>query len=342
MNSSLILTPTTGMNYDQWLQFRKRGVGASEVGAILGLSEYESPMSVFYEKTSLNIMKRPENFAMFMGKYSEDFIADLWEYWQGDDQTLMANFNSGKKARRCQKVNAYIQNPKWKWLFVSLDRKINKNYFNGIQYDEGNLELKNMSGYEVQKWEFGIPASHLIQVQTQMGVCGFDYGELAIWKDGRQLAVHHFEFNKEIFEKIVDQTHDFWQRVEKAKILKSRIYEAEKGFNKRLVEELKSELMQLEPEADGNEDALSDFLTEKYKKGTAGERIGLPEELNLAIKHSEGKKMIKDLQSKVLNYENQLKLQMREIECLNFGKDGKVHWSNSSNGSRIFRNNIKA
>lgn len=340
MNRDLIFTSTKEMSYDQWLQFRKKGLGASEVGSVIGLSEYESPMSVFYEKTSLNITKKPENFAMFMGKFSEDFIADLWEYWEGDDQTLIANFNSGKKVRRCQKINGYLQNPKWPWLFASYDRKINKNIFRGKQYGEGNLELKNMSGYEVQKWDFGIPAGYLIQVMTQMGIGELEYGELAILENGRKLSVHHFEFNKEIFESIVDQTHDFWQKVEAGRILRTRIFEADKGFNKHLVEELKAELMQLEPEPDAS-DALSGFLSEKYKKGTSGERLGSPEELTLAIKHFETKKNMKELEKKVNEYENKLKLAMREIEVLNFGTDGKVHWSNSKNGSRIFRNNLK-
>lgn len=340
MNRDLIITSTKEMSFKEWLQFRKRGIGASEVGSVLGLSEYESPMSVFWEKTSLNIRQKTENFAMFLGKFSEDFISDLWEYWEGDDQTLIANFNSGKKVRRNQKVNGYIQNPKWDWLFVSLDRKINKNFFRGKEYGEGNLELKNMSSFEVQKWEFGIPSNYLIQVQTQMGVCGFDYGELAILENGRNLVVHHFEFNKEIFEQIIDQTHDFWQLVLKGRELRTRIFEAEKGFNQRLVNELKAELDSIEPSPDGS-DAVSAFLSEKYKKGTAGERLGTSEERSLAIKHSEVKKTIKELEKKSQLYENQLKNSMKEIECLNFGEDGKVYWSNSKNGSRIFRNNTK-
>lgn len=340
MDSNLIFTPTKEMSYDQWLKFRKGGVGASESASVMSMSEYDSPMSMFYEKSSPLVTKKPENFAMFLGKHSEDFIGNLWEFWEGDDQTLMSNFNAGRKVRRCQNVNGYIQNPKWDWLFVSLDKKINKNTFRGVQYGEGVLELKNMSGYEVNKWEYGIPSSHLIQVQQQMGVCGLEYGELAIFQDGRKLTVHHFEFNKQIFEGIVDQTHDFWQRVLKARTIRGQIYEAEKGFNVRKVEDLKAQLMSIEPEPDAT-DALSDFLSEKYKRGTAGERVGRPEELKLAIKHFEAKKTIKDTERKVQEYENALKLLMREAECLNFGKDGKVLWSNSKTGSRIFRNNLK-
>ena len=37
MNRNLIITPTSNMTDAEWLRFRKRGIGASEVGAILGL-----------------------------------------------------------------------------------------------------------------------------------------------------------------------------------------------------------------------------------------------------------------------------------------------------------------
>lgn len=328
------------MTFDQWLRFRKRGVGASETGAVLGLSEYESPLSIFYEKTSLVTKSKPQNIPMFFGKNSEDFIANFWEYWDGDDESMMVNFDAGRKVRRCQKVNGYVQNPKWNWLFVSLDRKINKHTFHGQEFGEGSLELKNMSGYEVAKWEFGIPSNYLIQVQTQMLVCGFEYGELCILQDGRKMVVHQFEFNREIGDAIVEKTHEFWKKVESGRKLKTQIFEAKKNFNLRLVEELEAEFVSLEPPIDGS-DAVSEFLSEKYKKGTAGERVGNPDELQIAIKHLENKKMIKSLESKVQEYENQLKHSMKEIECLNFGNDGRVYWSNSKNGSRVFRNNLK-
>ena len=50
MKSHLILTSTEGMTNRDWLSFRTRGLGASDVPAVLGFSEYESPMSKFDEK----------------------------------------------------------------------------------------------------------------------------------------------------------------------------------------------------------------------------------------------------------------------------------------------------
>ena len=38
-------------SHEDWLKEREYGVGASEVGAILGLSPYETPFSLWLKKT---------------------------------------------------------------------------------------------------------------------------------------------------------------------------------------------------------------------------------------------------------------------------------------------------
>ena len=49
---------------------------------------------------------------------------------------------------------------------------------------------------------------------------------------------------------------------------------------------------------------------------------------------------MKALEKNVREVENFLKNSMKEFEILDFGKDGKVHWANSTNGNRVFRNKI--
>lgn len=340
MKSHLIITPIDNWTNAQWLQFRTRGLGASDVPAVLNFCEYTSVMQKFDEKISLTPKPKFENFSMFMGKRAEDINAVMWEYWDGTIEGMMANYYSGRKVRRCRRLNAYVQNPKYKWLFVSLDRVINKHVDKGQSFDEGTLELKNLSSYEEKKWEGGIPLKHLLQVQTQMLVCEFEYGELAIKLDDRNYTVYQFEKNKSICEQIIEQTHEFWLRVEKARKIQTQIYHAKSNFNLRLVEDLEAQLQELEPEPDGS-DALSEFLSEKYKKGTSGERKGTLQELDWAKTHAEKKEELKLIESQMKQAENKIKNSMKDVEVLNFGKEGKIHWTNTKNGSRVFRNQIR-
>ena len=335
MRSDLIITTTEGMSHKDWLHFRTRGLGASDIGAVLGFSDYCSPMQKFDEKISLIPKPKFENLSMFLGKRAENLNAEMWEYWDGSVEGMMKNFYDGKKVRRCRRINAYIQNPKYDWLFVSLDRIINKHGNVG----EGALELKNLSSYEAEKWENGIPTTHLLQVQTQCLVAGFEYGELAIKQDDRNYNVYPFERNHAICEQIIDQTHDFWQRVKQARTIQTQIFHAKQNFNLKLVEDLEGQLQQLEPEPTGD-DSVSDFLSEKYKRGVRGEREGNAVELSIAKNHIIKKEQLKTLEFEVREAENKIKHSMKDVEVLNFGKEGKIFWTNSKTGSRIFRNKI--
>src|SRR5699024_10970679 len=159
MKSHIILTSTKDMSHQDWLGFRKRGLGASETGKVMGLSEYSSSIEVFNEKTAQGLDYQVENIAMFMGKYDEDKVADLWTYWEGTEESLIRNYSLGKRVRKMRRINAYAQNPKYPWLFVSLDRIINKG--SSPNGEEAALELKTINGWNADKWIAGIPPEYL-------------------------------------------------------------------------------------------------------------------------------------------------------------------------------------
>lgn len=324
------------MTNEDWLRFRKRGIGASEVGAILGLSPYTSSIQMFYDKIGEGLQYKVENIAMFNGKELESYVAKMWEYWAGTEESMIENYRSGKKVRRMQRVNAYVQNPKYPWLFVSLDRKINK----GSAGEEGALEIKTIAGYESDKWIGGIPPSHIIQVQTQIGVCEFSYGELAALRDGRFFDVYPFDYNPDIFATIVERTHEFWQKVERGRMILTQRFEAQKEFNMRAVQELTQELHTIEPEPDGSE-ACEEYLKERYHLATPGEREGTITELAAAREHKEAKKKIKELEEIAREKENYLKNKLKGMTCLNFGEDGRVNWKSDINKVRRFDNRVK-
>lgn len=336
--NKLIYTSTEGMTPEEWLGFRKQGIGASEVGYIMGLSPYKSKLELFYEKITPNVIISEDSIPAFMGKFMEEHIATMWQYWQegGDQLDMQKNFREKRKIRSMQRVNAYIQNPKYPWLFVSLDRRINK-------YDDrgnGCLEIKTIGGFEADKWEGGIPPYHVVQVNTQMLVTGWKFGELAIFKDGRYLDVYPFEPHRGIRKEIVKQTFDFYERVKRGRTLITQKYVYEKNFNTAKVREVEAELMRLEPDPDGSE-ALANFLKEKYlNPDPVSERPGTLEEYEIAKKHLQLKAQQRELNNGILLAENTLKNNMKNTECITFGTGGRLYWKQDSGGSRRFMNKI--
>lgn len=347
MKSKLKLISTADMTQEDWLKYRKRGLGASEIGTILGLNPYKCSAQLFYEKLGEDIGLNVENLAMFMGKEQESFIANLWQYWdpqEPEEGALIRNFRDKKIIRRCQRVNAYVHNPDFPWLFVSLDRKINKMKAPGNVYsaDEGALEIKTIAGYEADKWEAGIPPSHVVQVQTQLLVCEFNFGELAILKDGRNFEVLPFERNEGICQTIVTRTREFWDKIEEGRKVYTRIFEAKRNFNYKAVEELEEALTALEPAPDGSE-AFAKYLKERYKIAEPGEQRGTDEQLPWAERHAAISKQIKELEEAKRLEENRLKNVLRDgASKIDFGPHGYVSWKEDSRGTRRFLNKLKS
>lgn len=260
MNSNLIIHSNEGLSYEQWLAKRINGLGASDIGTLFGFNQYKAPIELFYEKIDPTPRPNVDNIHSFMGRYMEDDIANLWQYFDKTQESIIENYKAKRIVRKCRRINASVSNPAYPNLYVSLDRVINKHDGRG----EGALELKTISTYEANKWESGIPHSHMMQVQCQIMVCDFTYGELAILKDGKFFELWPFEKNENICNAIAEKVREFWAKVERGRVLMTRKYEAVSSYNFNLANECEAEIQELEPSPDGS-DAYTAFMREKFK-----------------------------------------------------------------------------
>jgi putative phage-type endonuclease len=336
MKSHLQIIPTKGMTQEDWLTYRASGIGASEVGSILGLDDYKSSLELYYEKIGEVPRLNIESISQFMGKEQEDFIAELWQYWEGSEESMIQNYRAGRIVRRCRRINAYVRNPQYPWLFVSLDRIINKH---GGK-EEGTLELKTIGGWEADKWESGLPPKHVTQVNTQMLVCEFPYGDMALFQDGRRYNVLPFDIHESICRHIIERTKEFWERVQEGRKLVNEKYIALTGFNQRQVDLLTARIDELAPPPDGTL-AYADYLKVRHNDPHLAERRGSSGELEDAIAQADLHGRIKELEEQKTLRENRLKSALGDHQILDFGPDGKVYWTKSAGGRRNFRNKIK-
>lgn len=335
MKADIQKISTVDMSRQAWLDYRLSGVGASEVGTVLGLNPYMSSIELFYRKIGITEQLDIDNSAMFWGRELEAQVCDKWQYWEGDEDSMIANFKAGKLIRKCARVNAYIRNPRFPWLFCSLDRKI---IASTNENEEAALEAKTISGYTANMWEAGIPPQYVVQLQTQLIVCEFEAGEMALLKDGRNMNVIPFRRHEEIISGIISKTKDFWDRCQLGKNYVVWMKEAQIAGDEKKVEEMLTQIHKLEPEPDGSE-SYENFLSERFK-GNASERDGFIHELNLGKEHLEIKAKIKELEEQERLKTNQLKAWMGDTEVLNFMALGKITWKNNKNKVRVFKNSL--
>lgn len=302
---------------DAWLAFRKNGIGASEIGTVMGVNPYMSSIELFYKKIGVFDDMVNDNVPMFMGRIMEPIVGNIWKYWDGTDEGYIKNHAEGKIIRENYEPEGYIINSDFPHLFFSPDRIIVED---GVE--TGVLEIKTISGWAAKKWEYGVPPSYVFQLVTYMIGLEKDHGELAILEDGRNFSVINFDMDealRALSENIIIKTKIFWDNVLKAR-------EAmEKG----------EDYERFAPPPDGSE-AYAKFLNKSYEDAGDNKLHGTPEQLIRTFHHSKLNLAITELEEEKRLIENELKSAMKTSQILHFGENGNVYWKADKNGNRRF------
>jgi putative phage-type endonuclease len=269
MRSDLIITRIP-QHTDEWYQFRKNGIGGSEVGnLLLPNPDYDSAIWIFHEKIGTIPQRKFDNESMFWGRELEDQIADKWRFWDGTQEGYIENFKNKRLIRDCRNVNGYVVNPKYPWLFASLDRVMNvKGGRNLITSNplttEAVLECKAMNQWVAQKWEDSMPIYYLMQIHQYMIIIESDYAEIAVLESGNKLRVEKIQRDDGLCEKIIHITQGFWEnRILPAKTAFRKKQEAEKVGNISEVEKWDAEITRYEPDPDKTK-SYQEFLNKKF------------------------------------------------------------------------------
>lgn len=347
MRSDLIITRIPH-GTEEWHEFRTNGIGGSEISTVLGLNPYNTVTRTFYEKIKAIPPQNFDNQKMFFGRYMEDKIADLWEFYDGSELGWIDNFKNNKIIRKCRKINGYVVNPDYPWLFASLDRV--QNVSGGINLLTGEkltteavLEVKTLSYWSSQQWADGLPVSFLLQVHQYMIILETDYAEIAILKDGNSLQIEKVQRDEGLCEKIIDISKGFWyNRVVPAQKAHAKKVEAEKVGNIGEVEKYDAIIQNLEPEPDTTE-AYNQFLSERFLK-TRESVEGTMKLYDLAKidKVLNGLKGLIDDERTGIKNTFVKELTLNGAEMVDFGRLGSVTWDERKGAkSRTFNNRIR-
>lgn len=103
------LVNVTTLTHKEWLEWRKKGIGGSDAGAICGMNKYRSPIAVYLDKTADEVLEKPMNEAMRLGHDFEDYVKVRWME------------ETGKKAVR---ENYMLQHDDYPWMLADIDRRV--------------------------------------------------------------------------------------------------------------------------------------------------------------------------------------------------------------------------
>ena len=80
-HSPLVLVDTEDLTREEWLDWRRRGIGGSDVSAIIGISPFRTARDIYYDKVGIAAVEEDEGnwVAMEMGHLLEDLVAKIFE-----------------------------------------------------------------------------------------------------------------------------------------------------------------------------------------------------------------------------------------------------------------------
>lgn len=245
---------TNSLSHEQWLALRGAfiAVGGSDIGVLMGFSEYKSPKRLFYEKLGILTGSTEDNKYTFMGRIMEGWINDnLWCHWGGDLESTMRNHKEGIQTRAYQQRGMIID-PERPYIVANIDGCITVH----PEFDEeGILETKKLTSRARDKYEGRINPGYIFQLQGYMMVTGAPYGELAIFEDALDFEVHLMLPNETIQEAVDDACRRFVDNLHRG----IEILATEKNQHK-----IVQYLSPLEPPEEPSA-LLSQFYTQKRK-----------------------------------------------------------------------------
>lgn len=180
---------------EAWLEQRRKGIGGSDVAAIMGLSRWRSPYETWCEKRGLvepdDISDKP---AVYWGNVLEPIVGE--EY---------ARRHPDRKVKRLNAVARSIERP---WAQASLDYEVKD-----PELGWGVLEIKTAGLRSADEWEDGVPLFYLTQVAHYMDVTDRGFADVAVLiggSDYREYRVMRDEGDVEAVRAAVDA---FWGSV---------------------------------------------------------------------------------------------------------------------------------
>lgn len=182
----------------EWLSVRYAGIGASEIGAVVGMDHRSSPLKLFLEKTgAVPSDDLSDVEAIKWGHILEPVIAE--EFRQRTGRVVVR----GREHRYC-----VLRSKEHPWALASLDFWTGPN-----ERDLWPLEIKNANAFRAEDWLNGTPEYHVAQLSQQMLVTGTRRATSAVLIGGNQLAWCDVERDETIIRKIIYNGSRFWDRV---------------------------------------------------------------------------------------------------------------------------------
>ena len=272
-NFANLLADKDRLSKKEWLEYRQKGIGGSDISAIVGINPWKSALAVYYEKTEKVPELEAENLPAELGLFLEPFLSIKLEKWLLENEGV---------ERSVWKESYILQHPTNPIALANLD-----GYLLSSPTDVyAIVEFKTTSERNYLQWkDENLPSQYYLQIQWYLYVTNCKKCYLAFLIGNNKFNVTIIERNNEVIEQMVEKANYFWKNfIEKkvppapsgddsSKEILDKMYKAEEGkeiiLENKLVDsvktilDLKKKVTEMTQEIESNQQLI------KAEMGTA-------------------------------------------------------------------------
>lgn len=188
-----ILAVTENMPYEDWLEWRKKGIGGSDASVVCGISGYRSPVELWLDKTG----QLP---------YQE---AGETAYWGTQLEALVRAEFTKRTGIEVEHKGVLLQSEEHPFMLANLDGTCEH-----PDYGTCIFEAKTASAYKVGEWDDTIPDEYQLQIQHYMAVTGYKAAYIAVLIGGNTFRWKLVERDEELISMLIELEANFWDHVQ--------------------------------------------------------------------------------------------------------------------------------
>ena len=190
--SAIVLTSTDGMPHEEWLKWRRKGIGGSDASVVCGVNGYKSPMELFMEKT---------------GQQAQEDAGEA-AYWGKTLESVVRAEFTKRTGISVVEVNKILCSREYPFMLANLDG-VCKHPAHGSCV----FEAKTANAFKSGEWEETIPHEYMLQLQHYLSVTGYYGAYIAVLIGGNTFKWSFIERDEELISKLIRWESDFWEHI---------------------------------------------------------------------------------------------------------------------------------
>lgn len=192
--------------HQDWLDWRRLGIGGSDAAAVFGLSPFQTPLGLYLDKIG-RLPALEQSAEMEWGTRLEAAVIEKFEdetgMWVTERQQWRVHRDPELAFMRCTLDGLCLPGGEEPAAGIFEGKTSN-----AFRHEWGPVPAGEFGGVD------GVPEHVQIQVQHELAVTGYDRAWVAVLIGGQDFRMYQVERDEAVIFVLVEREREFWQRVE--------------------------------------------------------------------------------------------------------------------------------